>query len=39
LTKTGQTHFGIGVDPPCGYCAYYAACRERPREGERIFAR
>ncbi|MBV8595968.1 MAG: PD-(D/E)XK nuclease family protein [Candidatus Eremiobacteraeota bacterium] len=39
LTKMGQTHFAVGADPPCGYCAYYAACRERPREGERIFAR
>lgn len=39
LTKDGQTHFGPGADPPCGYCAYKGACRERPADGERIFAR
>jgi RecB family exonuclease len=39
LTKNGQTHFAAGADPPCGYCAYFGACRERPPRGERIFAR
>ncbi len=39
LTKTGLEHFVPGVDPPCGYCAYAAACRERPLRKERIFAR
>jgi RecB family exonuclease len=39
LTKSGQTHFAAGADPPCSYCAYREACRERPPRGERIFAR
>jgi RecB family exonuclease len=39
LTQTGLEHFVPGEDPPCGYCAYAAACRERPLPKERIFAR
>jgi len=39
LTQTGIRHFGPGEDPPCGYCGYNLACRERPVRGERIFAR
>jgi RecB family exonuclease len=39
LTQTGTEHFEPGVDPPCSYCAYARACRERPAEGERVFAR
>lgn len=39
LTKTGVAHFAVGEDPPCGYCAYALACRERPADEERIFAR
>jgi PD-(D/E)XK nuclease superfamily protein len=39
LTQTGLKHFVPGEDPPCGYCAYAAACRERPLPKESIFAR
>ncbi|MDQ6767165.1 MAG: PD-(D/E)XK nuclease family protein [Candidatus Eremiobacteraeota bacterium] len=39
LTKRGQPHFPVGEDPPCNFCAYVRACRERPPLGERIFAR
>jgi RecB family exonuclease len=39
LTVDGVTHFAPGDDPPCGYCTYERACRERPADGERIFAR
>jgi len=39
LTRGGIEHFGAGDDPPCSYCAYGRACRERPIERERIFAR
>lgn len=39
LTREGVEHFGAGADPPCGYCAYERACRDRPADGERIFAR
>jgi len=39
LTQRGLEHFAPGDDPPCGYCAYAAACRERPLPQERIFAR
>ena len=39
LTGQGVAHFDVGSDPPCSYCAYAAACRERPADGERIFAR
>jgi RecB family exonuclease len=39
LTTTGVDHFKAGADPPCSYCAYERACRERPADGERIFAR
>lgn len=39
LTQTGIRHFEPGEDPPCGYCGYNLACRERPVRGERIFAR
>ncbi len=39
LTKQGLDHFPVGEDPPCNFCAYERACRERPKDGERIFAR
>ncbi len=39
LTQTGIGHFAPGQDPPCGYCAYAPACREKPRTKESIFAR
>lgn len=39
LTKQGLEHFPVGEDPPCNFCAYDRACRERPKDGERIFAR
>ncbi|HME81938.1 MAG TPA: PD-(D/E)XK nuclease family protein [Candidatus Eremiobacteraceae bacterium] len=39
LTGGGLEHFEVGEDPPCSYCAYARACRERPDEGERVFAR
>jgi RecB family exonuclease len=39
LTQAGTEHFAPGVDPPCSYCAYARACRERPADGERVFAR
>ncbi len=39
LTHEGVAHFAVGDDPPCSYCAYAQACRERPASGERIFAR
>jgi len=39
LTGGRVEHFGAGEDPPCSFCAYGRACRERPLEPERIFAR
>ncbi len=39
LTTQGLGHFPAGEDPPCNFCAYARACRERPADGERIFAR
>jgi len=39
LTSTGFEHFPAGVDPPCDFCEYARACRDRPVAGERIFAR
>jgi RecB family exonuclease len=39
LTQTGAEHFAPGADPPCSYCAYARACRERPADSERVFAR
>ena len=39
LTKHGVAHFQVGVDPPCMHCEYARACRERPFETERVFAR
>jgi len=39
LTGAGMEHFNAGEDPPCNYCAYARACRDRPLEGERAFAR
>ncbi|HXW50404.1 MAG TPA: PD-(D/E)XK nuclease family protein [Candidatus Acidoferrales bacterium] len=39
LAREGVTHFPPGADPPCGFCEYAQACRERPLEGERAFAR
>jgi RecB family exonuclease len=39
VTRTGVDHFEVGADPPCAFCAYALACRERPDAGERIFAR
>ncbi|MEO9137039.1 MAG: PD-(D/E)XK nuclease family protein, partial [Casimicrobiaceae bacterium] len=39
LTHAGVEHFMPGDDPPCSYCAYANACRERPADSERVFAR
>lgn len=39
IAVRGLDHFGAGDDPPCSYCAYAQACRERPAAKERIFAR
>ena len=39
LTRDGVTHFDVGADPPCRYCAYLPACRERPPDRESIFVR
>ena len=39
LTRTGVEHFEAGSDPPCAYCTYARACRDRPADGERVFAR
>jgi RecB family exonuclease len=39
LTQVGVAHFEPGPDPPCSYCDYARACRERPADGERVFAR
>lgn len=39
LTQQGVDRFPAGEDPPCNFCAYARSCRERPADGERIFAR
>ena len=39
MTHDGIEHFQVGSDPPCVFCAYALSCRERPADGERIFAR
>lgn len=39
LTQAGVDHFYPGPDPPCSHCAYARACRERPADVERVFAR
>ena len=39
LVDEGNDHFPAGADPPCAFCDYASACRERPDDGERIFAR
>ncbi len=39
LTLEGVEHFSAGKDPPCNFCEYAPACRERRADGERIFAR
>jgi hypothetical protein len=39
LTKEGLEHFDVGEDPPCRFCVYLPACRERPAESESIFVR
>jgi len=39
LTQRGLAHFPAGVDPPCAHCAYLRACRDRPDDAERVFAR
>jgi RecB family exonuclease len=39
ITREGVTHFAVGEDPPCRFCAYFSACRERPPEPESIFVR
>ena len=39
LCEEGIEHFAAGDDPPCSFCAYARACRDRPDEEERIFAR
>jgi hypothetical protein len=39
LTKEGLDHFDVGEDPPCRFCEYFSACRERPPEPESIFVR
>jgi hypothetical protein len=39
MTREGIEHFDVGSDPPCLFCAYAQSCRERPADGERIFAR
>lgn len=39
LGRDGLEHFAVGADPPCSFCSYVDACRERPADGERIFAR
>lgn len=39
LTKRGYERFVAGASPPCGHCLYNRACRERPIDTERIFAR
>ncbi len=39
LTKEGLEHFDVGEDPPCRFCEYFNACRERPPEPESIFVR
>jgi len=39
LARDGVLRFATGDDPPCGFCEYALACRERPLEGERAFAR
>jgi RecB family exonuclease len=39
LTKQGVAHFAVGEDARCIFCGFARACRERPRDEERIFAR
>jgi hypothetical protein len=39
LTKQGIARFLPGEDPPCGFCEYARACRDRPLLEERSFAR
>jgi len=39
MTREGVERFEVGSDPPCVFCAYATSCRERPADGERIFAR
>ncbi len=39
LTRKGLERFEAGEDPPCSFCAYARACRVRPVEAERVFAR
>jgi RecB family exonuclease len=39
LMHVGLAHYGVGVDPPCRFCAYRSSCRERPPDPEPIFVR
>jgi RecB family exonuclease len=39
LTNVGLSHYSVGVDPPCRFCAYRSSCRERPPDPEPIFVR
>jgi len=39
LTRQGLDNFPAGEDPPCSFCAYARACRQRPAQAERVFAR
>jgi hypothetical protein len=39
LAKEGVERFAPGEDPPCGFCEYALACRDRPLHGERSFVR
>ncbi|MDE2572324.1 MAG: PD-(D/E)XK nuclease family protein, partial [bacterium] len=39
ISVSGLAHYEAGQDPPCDYCVYAAACRERPAPAAAEFAR
>ncbi|HVA36056.1 MAG TPA: PD-(D/E)XK nuclease family protein [Candidatus Dormibacteraeota bacterium] len=39
ISVTGIARYEIGGDPPCDYCVYAGACRERPAPAAGEFAR
>ena len=39
ISRTGIEHYDVGDDPPCQYCVYARACRERPAPASAEFAR
>ncbi|TAM56490.1 PD-(D/E)XK nuclease family protein [bacterium] len=39
ITRSGIARYEVGEDPPCRYCVYARACRERPAPAPLEFAR